>query len=124
MANLNYLHNQKHELTYNFIMLHASRESVGDYLGMDADYQSSDTYEGFMRRQQTNDNLLFVNQFDTKWALTDKLDFNAGAAYNIIKGLEPDRRINNSHQQLGKDRPGLCADEGDGHPAALFLGTE
>ena len=95
MANLNYLHNQKHELTYNFIMLHASRESVGDYLGMDADYQSSDTYEGFMRRQQTNDNLLFVNQLDTKWALTDKLDFNAGAAYNIIKGLEPDRRINN-----------------------------
>ena len=93
MANLNYLHNNKHELTYNFIMLHASRESVGDYLGMDADYQSSDTYEGFMRRQQTNDNLLFVNQLDTKWALADKLDFNVGAAYNIIKGLEPDRRI-------------------------------
>ena len=48
MANLNYLHNHKHELTYNFIMLHASRDSVGDYLGMDAVYQSSDTYEGVM----------------------------------------------------------------------------
>ena len=27
--------------------------------------------------------------------MADKLDFNVGAAYNIIKGLEPDRRINN-----------------------------
>lgn len=28
------------------MMVHASKASVGDYLGMDADYQSSDTYEG------------------------------------------------------------------------------
>lgn len=95
MANLQYKHNNKHELAYNFMMVHATKESVGDYLGMDADYQSSDTYEGFMRRQQTNDNLLFVNQLISKWALGKSIDLNAGVSYNTINGNEPDRRINN-----------------------------
>ena len=95
MASLSYSPGRKHHLGYNFMMVHASRESVGDYLGMDADYQSSDTYEGFMRRQQTNDNLLFVNQLISKWQLGKKLDLNAGVSYNTINGNEPDRRINN-----------------------------
>ena len=95
MANLEYTHNRKHKIAYNFMMVHATKESVGDYLGMDADYQSSDTYEGFMRRQQANDNLLFVNQLNSKWELNKKFDLNAGLSYNTIKGSEPDRRINN-----------------------------
>ena len=95
MANLEYTHNKKHSLAYNFMMVHATKESVGDYLGMDADYQSSDTYEGFMRRQQTNDNLLFVNQLISKWTLSKNIGLNAGLSYNTINGNEPDRRINN-----------------------------
>ena len=95
MANLEYTHNKKHSLAYNFMMVHATKESVGDYLGMDADYQSSDTYEGFMRRQQTNDNLLFVNQLISKWTLGRNIGLNAGLSYNTINGNEPDRRINN-----------------------------
>lgn len=95
MANLSYVHNQNHRINYNFMLVHSTKESVGDYLGMDADYQSSDTYEGFMRRQQTNDNLLFVHQLDTKWKLCKSLDLDAGISYNNIKGSEPDRRINN-----------------------------
>ena len=95
MADLDYRHNNKHHIQYNFMMVHASRESVGDYLGMDNDYQSSDTYEGFMRRQQANDNLLFVNQLNTQWELAPKWKLDAGVSYNKIKGLEPDRRINN-----------------------------
>lgn len=95
MANLEYTHDKKHSLAYNFMMVHATKESVGDYLGMDADYQSSDTYEGFMRRQQTNDNLLFVNQLISKWTLGKNIGLNAGLSYNTINGNEPDRRINN-----------------------------
>lgn len=95
MANVEYTHNKKHSLAYNFMMVHATKESVGDYLGMDADYQSSDTYEGFMRRQQTNDNLLFVNQLISKWTLGRNIGLNAGLSYNTINGNEPDRRINN-----------------------------
>lgn len=95
MANLEYTHDKKHSLAYNFMMVHATKELVGDYLGMDADYQSSDTYEGFMRRQQTNDNLLFVNQLISKWTLGKNIGLNAGLSYNTINGNEPDRRINN-----------------------------
>ena len=95
LANVEYNINRKHRIGYNFMMVHATKESVGEYLGMDVDYQSSDTYEGFMRRQQTNDNMLLVNQLSTKWQLGKKLDLDAGLSYNIINGNEPDRRINN-----------------------------
>ena len=95
MANLEYNHDRKHRLAYNFMLVHSTEESVGDYLGMDSKYESSDTFEGFMRRQQANDNLLIVNQLDTKWQLGKRFDLNAGASYNIVNGSEPDRRINN-----------------------------
>ncbi len=45
-------------------------------------------------RQQVNDNLLLVNQIMTNWGLTDRLSVNAGASYNMVRGYEPDRRIN------------------------------
>ena len=95
MANVEYRHARKHRIAYNFMLVHSTKESVGDYLGMDSEYQSSDTYEGFMRRQQVNDNMLIVNQLDTKWQLGNRFGLDAGASYNIISGNEPDRRINN-----------------------------
>lgn len=95
MAGLNYRHSDKLHLQYDLMMVHAARESVGDYWGMDADYQSSDTYEGFMRRQQVNDNRLFVNQLSGMWKFAPRWSLDAGVSYNKIKGMEPDRRINN-----------------------------
>src|SRR5699024_4980742 len=49
---------------------------------------------GFIRRQQINDNLLFVHQLLSKWKLSDKFNLNADFSINTIKGLEPDRREN------------------------------
>ena len=95
MANVEYSLGRKHRLAYNFMLVHSTDESVGDYLGMDSKYESSDTYEGFMRRQQVNDNMLIVNQLDTRWRLGKLFDLDAGVAYNIVNGYEPDRRINN-----------------------------
>ena len=95
MANLEYSINRKHSIAYNFMLVHSADESVGNYTGMDSKYESSDTYEGFMRRQQVNDNMLIVNQIDTKWRLGKMFGLDAGVAYNIINGYEPDRRINN-----------------------------
>lgn len=116
LANLDYALGGKHHLDYNFMMVHANTQSVGDYLGMDSEYQSSDDYEGFMRRQQTNDNLLFVNQLSTDWALSKSLKLNAGASYNTIKGLEPDRRINN----LVKETNGYVPMKGTGVQQRYF----
>ena len=116
MANIEYSHNHKHRIAYNFMMVHAAKESVGEYWGMDNDYQSSDTYEGFMRRQQVNDNLLFVNQLSSKWELNKKFDLHAGASYNTIKGSEPDRRINN----LSKTDEGYVPMRGTGVQQRYF----
>ena len=116
MANIEYSHNHKHRIAYNFMMVHAAKESVGEYLGMDNDYQSSDTFEGFMRRQQTNDNLLFVNQLSSKWELNKKFDLHAGVSYNTIKGSEPDRRINN----LSKTDEGYVPMRGTGVQQRYF----
>ena len=46
------------------MMIHANTQSVGDYNGKNSTF--SDDYEnlGFTRRQQTNDNMLIVNQTD------------------------------------------------------------
>lgn len=95
LANVNYDLANRHHLSYNFMMIHNNVQSVGDYEGMDtSDFNDDYDNLGFIRRQQTNDNLLFVNQLLTRWNLTRTLDFEAGASYNKVKGLEPDRRIN------------------------------
>ena len=69
-----------------------------------------------MRRQQTNDNLLFVNQFSSEWVLSKASKFNAGVSYNTIKGLEPDRRINN----LVKESKGYVPMKGTGIQQRYF----
>lgn len=116
LANTGLRLNNKHTLQYNFMMIHNNTRFVGDYKGMDAKYDRTDEALGFTRRQQTNDNLLFVNQLITNWALTQKLNFEAGAAYNIINALEPDRRIND----LVKAEQGYVPTKGDGVQQRFF----
>ena len=70
-------------------------EKVGDYTGKNSIFSDDYENQGFTRRQQANDNLLIVNQLMTNWGLTKTLSLDAGASYNIVKGNEPDRRINN-----------------------------
>ena len=95
LANVDFDMQNRHHISYNLMMIHANIQSVGDYNGKNSIF--SDDYEnlGFTRRQQTNDNMLIVNQLMTNWGLTKSLSLDAGASYNMVKGYEPDRRINN-----------------------------
>lgn len=87
--------NHKHSLQYNFMLVHANDQYVGEYSGYNSErFQGSPTYEGFSRRQQTNDNLLIVNQLLSNWELGHSWRLDAGASFNTVKGLEPDRREN------------------------------
>ncbi len=96
LADATYDINQKHRLQYNFMLIHATDQYVGEYKGLGADYEDSPRYNsGMLRRQQINDNLLVVNQLNSDWALTERLKFDAGLSYNSVKGNEPDRRVNN-----------------------------
>lgn len=95
LANVNLGLQNGHHASYNLMMIHANTQSVGDYQGRNSTF--SDDYEnlGFTRRQQSNDNILFVNQLITSWNLNKKLRLDVGSSYNIVRGNEPDRRINN-----------------------------
>lgn len=116
LANAGFGINDKHNLRYNFMMIHTNTQFVGDYSGIDTEYDATDEYLGFTRRQQTNENLLLVNQLITNWTLTKSLDFEAGLAYNTIKGLEPDRRIND----LEKTENGYVPTKGTGVQQRYF----
>ncbi|KAB4429222.1 TonB-dependent receptor plug domain-containing protein, partial [Bacteroides thetaiotaomicron] len=95
LANVDYDMQNRHHMSYNFMMIHANVQSVGDYTGKNSIFSDDYDNQGFTRRQQANDNLLIVNQLMTNWGLTKTLSLDAGASYNIVKGNEPDRRINN-----------------------------
>ena len=100
LGNAIYNINLKHNLQYNFMMVHADNQYVGEYHGFNGErHQDSPDYIGFLRRQQTNDNLLLVNQLISDWQLSRRLKFDIGASYNMVKGDEPDRRENYLSQQ-------------------------
>lgn len=103
LVNAAYDINPKHRLHYNFMLIHANEQYVGEYSGYNGEkYQDSPNYMGIMRRQQTNDNLLVVNQLLSTWELSKSLKLETGVSYNVVHGAEPDRRENNfSLQQNG-----------------------
>lgn len=95
LANVNYNINRSHSIAYNFMMLHATTNYVGEYTGLNAEkLQDADEYMGFVRRQQINDNRLFVHQLLSSWKLAEKWTINIDGSANQIKGFEPDRREN------------------------------
>ncbi|MDL2315322.1 TonB-dependent receptor [Bacteroidales bacterium OttesenSCG-928-C19] len=103
LTNVKYDINNKHNLQYNFMLVHANHQYVGEYSGYNSErHQDSPEYIGFMRRQQTNDNMLLTNQLLSSWELSKKLKLDVGVSYNLITGLlEPDRRENYFSQQDG-----------------------
>ena len=94
MASLSFGVPDRHKVSYHFLAVHDSRASVSNYMGTNSKFGET-AYEesgGLYQRQQVNENLLFVNQLDYEWHITDRHVINAGAAYNTMHGDEPDRR--------------------------------
>ena len=95
LANAHYGIKRRHNINYNFMLVHVNDQYVGEYNGLQAEaFQSSPNSSGIIRRQQTNDNLLIVNQLISDWKLSSIIKLNLGVTYNTVKGLEPDRREN------------------------------
>lgn len=95
LANLNYKMDNKHSLTYNFMMLHANNQYVGEYAGKHSErHQDGVGDMGYLRRQQANDNTLLTHQLLSFWELNPKWNLRADFSLNDIKALEPDRREN------------------------------
>lgn len=100
LGNVTYDIHRKHNLQYNFMLVHANDQYVSEYKGFNSErHQDGHNFQGFLRRQQTNDNLLVVNQLMSDWELFKPLRLSAGISYNSVKGEEPDRRENYLSQQ-------------------------
>ncbi|MCI1779469.1 MAG: TonB-dependent receptor [Bacteroidales bacterium] len=96
LGNLNYGFKRNY-ISYNILAIHKNTQSVKDYYGRNTrafEDATENDYKGFLRRQQTNDNLLIVNQINSEWVFNDKSSLTAGIDYNYVRGSEPDRREN------------------------------
>jgi outer membrane receptor protein involved in Fe transport len=121
LANLSYAIKRKYFLQYNFMLIHDNNQYVGEYSGYNSErYQDSPDYIGFLRRQQTNDNLLLVNQLSAAWELSKKIKLDAGIAYNAVKGAEPDRRENNFSKQIVEQMQDLYIFTGSNRQKRFF----
>lgn len=95
LGNATYDIRNKHNLQYNFMLVHSNDQYVSEYRGFHKErHQDSPDFMGFLRRQQANDNLLVVNQLISDWELSKLLKLSAGISYNRVQGQEPDRREN------------------------------
>ena len=95
LGNVNYRMANNHSLAYNFMLLHANNEYVGEYTGKHSErHQDGVSDMGYLRRQQTNDNRLLTHQLLSTWSLHSKWHLQADFSVNTIKALEPDRREN------------------------------
>ena len=95
LVNVKYKFGSGKSITYNGLYIHDNKESVGDYLGFKVGINDSpDANNSFLRRQQTNNNILFSNQLLFDYKASDKWDTNVSVSYNTIDASEPDRKTN------------------------------
>jgi len=103
MGNFKYRFENSNTISYNSLYIHSNSQSVGDYLGPNNPEQEGDVE--FLRRQQMNNNNLWVNQLLSTIALNEKIDLDLGASYNMIRTTEPDRRSNKYLYRNGNYTP-------------------
>lgn len=97
MGNLDYKLSKTNTLSYNTMYIHTNSVYYGWFDGTSRYFNDAgaDNDKGVMIRQQVNDNTLVVNQLIAKLQLSARLKSDMGAAFNMVRGNEPDRRINN-----------------------------
>ena len=83
---------EDYSIAYNHLFIHNNKQSIGDYFGKDNPEDDGDLE--FQRRQQTNNNELYVNQLLGEYNFSERLTLEANGSLNFIRGNEPDRRTN------------------------------
>ena len=83
---------EDYSIAYNHLFIHNNKQSIGDYFGKDNPEDDGDLE--FQRRQQTNNNELYVNQILGNYKFSERLELEAKGSLNFIRGNEPDRRTN------------------------------
>ncbi|TDD99282.1 TonB-dependent receptor [Flavobacterium cellulosilyticum] len=96
LANVKYKFGSGKSISYNGLFIHDSNENMGDYTGFSVSINDNfdSGQKSFIRRQQTNNNILFSNQLLFDYKINEKLEANVSASYNKIDASEPDRKTN------------------------------
>lgn len=92
MANLNYKINSNNKLNFNSVFINTSTLSKDEYTGFIVDIANDGN--GLVRRNQYDRNNLLINQLLGDHKFNDRMKFNWGVSYNVIKGDQPDRNQN------------------------------
>jgi hypothetical protein len=92
MANLNYKINSNNKINFNSVFINTSTLSKEEYRGFIVDIANDGN--GLVRRNQYDRNNLLINQLLGDHKFNDRMKFNWGVSYNVIKGDQPDRNQN------------------------------
>jgi hypothetical protein len=92
MFNANYRINQKHNIKYNFLFVNSSEQSRDSYFGYDRDYEEEDNL--LVRRGNYVQNTVLINQLLGSHTLTEKISLDWGTSFNRIESDMPDRTQN------------------------------
>ncbi len=104
MGSFKYRYSTYNTLSFNTLYVHDNVQDLGNYFGFNgADGQTTDL--AYLRRQQVNNNNIFVNQLLSEMQLSEKINLDMGVTYNIIRSSEPDRRSNELLFRDGTYRP-------------------
>lgn len=95
LGNAKYRFGAGRSISFNTLYIHDNFQTVADYNGFSTNVNDNNfATNSFIRRQQMNNNNLFVNQLLAEYKFSDRVSANAGVAYNMMRGSEPDRRTN------------------------------
>ncbi|AWM13845.1 TonB-dependent receptor [Flavobacterium sediminis] len=95
LGNIKYKFGSGRSIAINSLYIHDNKQFVGDFTGFSRSVNdNSDATNSFIRRQQLNNNNLFVNQILFDYEFSTKFSLNISTGYNMIRGSEPDRKTN------------------------------
>lgn len=95
LGNAKYRFGTGRSISFNTLYIHDNFQTVADYNGFSTNVNDNNFADrSFIRRQQMNNNNLFVNQLLAEYKFSENISANAGIAYNMMRGSEPDRRTN------------------------------
>ncbi len=92
MFTTNYVVNDNHRFSYNFLFVNSSDQNRDVYRGFLRDIAENDN--ALVQRATYTGNTLFVNQLLGQHSLSNKIDFDWGASFNKISSDMPDRTQN------------------------------
>lgn len=93
MGGVNLAYGSGNSIGITSLFIHNNTQSVGEYRGLDTGVKD-DGNTVFTRRQQLNDNDLYVNQLTGEHSFIERLEFDYGLSYSFIAANEPDRKTN------------------------------